>query len=477
MKQAICPCGNSFIKEFPNQKYCSEECARNFRKEYMRDLMKKIRTDREEIKGEYAESWHEAGGVIKDIVKAIRKAQAKVISQLAVEILMNTQSNKEYLFNCAVEVAKAVAELHNFELSDATIEELKQKFLQNSVSNLAISGFQTKTANRKNNFVSNLVENVFQTKTANTNFDFLGQEEVKEKEKKKRTKKRKEKETDYIKENTENINSIRRENINTNTNNNTDNQSVIPIVKCNTDSINMNSVLNSVSLNSEDVKNFLNSIGYKFYVNKSIELFSYGLSLRKGEIKDLSILPLKHLATLWETGYISPYLEEVKSEDKVYNCVGCGKELYEYQVIFQKEDDVEYAYCIQCAKKKKEDYTEKLEYIKMRWNEFARKWKIPEIKEIKKGSTREKHVIARLKEGLDIDELLKKVEEQRFLLGENKAGWIATFDWLMYPSNYIKVLEGSYKGLTEEERIARGWERLDEYIRSVEAKEKGEAKS
>lgn len=55
-------------------------------------------------------------------------------------------------------------------------------------------------------------------------------------------------------------------------------------------------------------------------------------------------------------------------------------------------------------------------------------------------------VKARIKEyGLDsILTAIDKIKESPFLLGQNKQGWQATFDWFIRPNNFIKVLEGNY---------------------------------
>jgi len=91
------------------------------------------------------------------------------------------------------------------------------------------------------------------------------------------------------------------------------------------------------------------------------------------------------------------------------------------------------------------------------WNNFAQIG-------INKRSTRESHLKARLKEKrFSFDGLLKKIEGQPFLLGKNKNGWKATFDWILLPSNYQKIIEESYKsdkfsgirGFYEEEKKRR----------------------
>ena len=56
-------------------------------------------------------------------------------------------------------------------------------------------------------------------------------------------------------------------------------------------------------------------------------------------------------------------------------------------------------------------------------------------------------VKARIAEhGLDVFlEAIKNINESPFLLGQNKKGWVITFDWLIKPSNFTKVLEGNYR--------------------------------
>ena len=48
--------------------------------------------------------------------------------------------------------------------------------------------------------------------------------------------------------------------------------------------------------------------------------------------------------------------------------------------------------------------------------------------------------------GLDaFIETVKSIKQCPFLLGQNERGWVITFDWLIKPSNFAKVLEGNYK--------------------------------
>lgn len=37
-----------------------------------------------------------------------------------------------------------------------------------------------------------------------------------------------------------------------------------------------------------------------------------------------------------------------------------------------------------------------------------------------------------------------KVGGSSFLKGQNKRGWIISFDWFVKPNNFVKVLDGNY---------------------------------
>lgn len=45
-----------------------------------------------------------------------------------------------------------------------------------------------------------------------------------------------------------------------------------------------------------------------------------------------------------------------------------------------------------------------------------------------------------------VAEVFRSVLDSPFLLGQNKRGWVASFDWIFKKSNYIKILERQYAG-------------------------------
>lgn len=88
-----------------------------------------------------------------------------------------------------------------------------------------------------------------------------------------------------------------------------------------------------------------------------------------------------------------------------------------------------------------------IEYLS-RWNEFAKVHHLAEIQGIDRGSKRAKTLHARLKDkSFDFDKLLSAISESPFLLGLKKD-FKATFDWVIAPSNYTKIMEGNYRGTT-----------------------------
>lgn len=75
---------------------------------------------------------------------------------------------------------------------------------------------------------------------------------------------------------------------------------------------------------------------------------------------------------------------------------------------------------------------------------------LPPIKAIT--DRRKRAVNARIREhGQDaVCEMLKKAGRSCFLAGQNKSGWVANFDWLFKPNNFVKVLEGNYDNRKEQ---------------------------
>ena len=39
---------------------------------------------------------------------------------------------------------------------------------------------------------------------------------------------------------------------------------------------------------------------------------------------------------------------------------------------------------------------------------------------------------------------IERIRKSSFLRGQNKQGWMITFDWFVRPNNFIKVLDGNY---------------------------------
>lgn len=81
-------------------------------------------------------------------------------------------------------------------------------------------------------------------------------------------------------------------------------------------------------------------------------------------------------------------------------------------------------------------------------------------------NTRLKLTKARIAEyGLDtfIDTIIS-IKESPFLLGQNAKGWMITYDWLVKPNNFVKVLEGNYKPRAAEQSQEKKytWANFDE---------------
>ncbi len=79
-----------------------------------------------------------------------------------------------------------------------------------------------------------------------------------------------------------------------------------------------------------------------------------------------------------------------------------------------------------------------------KWNRFADGHELPRINGVAKGSARERALLARIREGMDFEKVLRAVHEQPFLCGDNDRGWMVNFEWILKPANMVKILEGAY---------------------------------
>ena len=80
------------------------------------------------------------------------------------------------------------------------------------------------------------------------------------------------------------------------------------------------------------------------------------------------------------------------------------------------------------------------------WNELAKRTGLPTIRSLTK--QRKQQIAARLREYPNIDDwadALAAIERSPFLLGlEGRSGWRASFDFLLQPSSFAKLIEGTY---------------------------------
>lgn len=91
-----------------------------------------------------------------------------------------------------------------------------------------------------------------------------------------------------------------------------------------------------------------------------------------------------------------------------------------------------------------------IEHIKFFFNESVKNGTIPKITCIK--GQRLNSLKARFKEhGLDnIKQAIINAATSGFLNGKNNHSFIATFDWIFRPNNFVKVFEGNYNDRNKE---------------------------
>lgn len=101
------------------------------------------------------------------------------------------------------------------------------------------------------------------------------------------------------------------------------------------------------------------------------------------------------------------------------------------------------------------------------WNELN----LQQLRAIKENTNRHTMLKARIEEYSfeEVIEAIKRINKSSFLKGQNNNNWVITFDWLVRPNNFLKVLEGNYddKGV-ENFGTNRKLEKEDEFEFGIE---------
>ena len=130
------------------------------------------------------------------------------------------------------------------------------------------------------------------------------------------------------------------------------------------------------------------------------------------------------------------YREKIKQEQLDSGTVsGHLSDIHPPKIELEKEIELE-----DCTSK--DVNSNKLQSIIQAWN----KLNLNKLISINVGTNRYKLLQARIKE-YDIDKVIDAislVDKSSFLKGQNNRNWTITFDWLVKPNNFIKVLEGNY---------------------------------
>ena len=89
--------------------------------------------------------------------------------------------------------------------------------------------------------------------------------------------------------------------------------------------------------------------------------------------------------------------------------------------------------------------TKQFELIAEQWN-VLKDYGITPVRIIGPNTERGKMLRARLRQyGFEsFAEVVEQIKHSKFLQGKNGKAWQVTFDWVVHPSNYAKVLEGNY---------------------------------
>lgn len=95
--------------------------------------------------------------------------------------------------------------------------------------------------------------------------------------------------------------------------------------------------------------------------------------------------------------------------------------------------------------------TKQFKKIQEEWNSL-KDIGIAPIRSIGQNSNRAKLLRARIREyGFgSFREVVSQIRDSTFLQGQGSKGWMVTFDWVIKPNNYPKVLEGNYRNFDKQ---------------------------
>lgn len=151
--------------------------------------------------------------------------------------------------------------------------------------------------------------------------------------------------------------------------------------------------------------------------------------------------PYAHLNTdLDTTECTTPYAHPYATNRRIVK--NSNNILKKENIKERKEDGSQNSPTFVATATQKVDYSKLLEFFNQTISESG-----SVIKEIKQLTERRKLAIqARARENgkESLMEVIKQAAKSDFLNGRNDRGWVADFDWLMRPNNFVKVLEGNY---------------------------------
>jgi predicted phage replisome organizer len=177
----------------------------------------------------------------------------------------------------------------------------------------------------------------------------------------------------------------------------------------------------------------------KVAVNTFIQL---GLMERWDDGKLFMIATQNMIGSEGESAQRVRALREREKNKKEVKLLQCNAEVTKSNTDIDIETDINKDIDLENTISKDIVRSNKLQPIIDKWNEIG----LQKLISIKPGTNRFKLLQSRIKE-FGIDQVIcaiENIKHSSFLRGQNNNNWIITFDWLIKPNNFIKVLENTY---------------------------------
>lgn len=165
---------------------------------------------------------------------------------------------------------------------------------------------------------------------------------------------------------------------------------------------------------------------------------NYNTNMMKSAIDVYNSLPIE----VRNGPKISKKVNPSEGFERVRKGLGMVRKI-EAEIEVETETETETEKEAQSEKEKRNDWSESA-FLNL-WNETMENKVIPKITKFNENRVKLIDNLLDVYSKAEIYEVIQKAAKSKFLNGQGKGKFIAGFDWVMQPENFIKIMEGNYR--------------------------------